>query len=112
MRVTSGKATRRKHKKTLAAAKGYRMTRSKLYRVAKQAVMHAGQYAYDHRKKRKGQIRGTWIERINIAAREEGLTYNEVIAKSAAANIKLNRKVLADLAVNHPTAFTAVVKSF
>lgn len=90
-------------------SKGYFLSRSNVYTVAKNAVEKAGLYAYVGRKLKKRDYRSLWITRINAAVREEGLTYSVFISKLAAANIDINRKVLADLALNNPAAFKAVV---
>jgi large subunit ribosomal protein L20 len=108
-RSTNAVASRQRRKKILEKAKGYFLSRSKVYTVAKNAVEKAGVYAYVGRKLKKRDYRGLWITRINAAVREEGLTYSKFISKLASANIELNRKVLADLALNNPEAFKAVV---
>src|SRR6201998_3397205 len=101
-RSVNAVASRQRRKKILKKAKGYFLSRSKVYTVAKNAVEKAGVYAYVGRKLKKRDYRGIWITRINAAVREEGLTYSKFISKLAAANIDLNRKVLADLALNDP----------
>lgn len=111
MRVKRGVAARAKHKKILSAAKGMQHNRTRSYRLAKQAVIRALQYAYRDRRNRKRDLRGLWITRINAAARIEGTTYGKLIAGLKAAHIELDRKVLADLAVNEPGAFAEIVKS-
>ena len=111
MRVKRGVAARAKHKKILKAAKGMQHNRTRSFRLAKQAVIRALQYAYRDRRNKKRDLRGLWIARINAAARENGTTYGKLIAGLKAANVELDRKVLAELAVNEPAAFTAVVKS-
>jgi len=108
-RVKRGVTARARHKKILALAKGYRGRRKNVYRVAKQAVMKAGQYAYRDRRTRKRVFRALWIARINAAARSNGVTYSRFIAGLKKAAIDLDRKVLADLAVNDPAAFTSIV---
>ena len=108
-RVKRGVVARRRHKKVLKQAKGYYGARSRVFRVAKQAVIKAGQYAYRDRRQRKRQFRALWIARINAAARINGLSYSRFIAGLKKADIEIDRKVLADLAMNHPTAFKAVV---
>ncbi len=108
-RSVNAVASRQRRKKILKKAKGYFLSRSKVYTVAKNAVDKAGVYAYVGRKLKKRDYRGIWITRINAAVRQEGLSYSKFIAKLAAANIELNRKVLADLALNDPAAFKAVV---
>jgi large subunit ribosomal protein L20 len=100
---------RARHKKVLAAAKGYRGRRGNVYRIAKQAVMRAGQYAYRDRRNKKRVFRSLWIARINAAAREHGLSYSVFINGLNKASIGLDRKVLAELAVNDKPAFAAIV---
>ena len=109
-RVKRGVTAHAKHKKVLKAAKGFRGRRKNVYRVAKQAVMRAGQYAYRDRRTRKRVFRQLWIARINAASRELGLTYSAFMAGLKKAEIGLDRKVLADMAVNDPAAFGAVVE--
>lgn len=109
-RSVNAVASRARRKKILDKAKGYFLSRSKVYTVAKNAVEKAGVYAYVGRKLKKRDYRGIWITRINAAVREEGLTYSKFISKLASANVELNRKVLADLALNNPAAFKAVVE--
>ena len=111
MRVKRGVAARAKHKKILKAAKGMQHARTRSYRLAKQAVIRALQYSYRDRRNRRRDLRALWITRINAAARLEGTTYGKLIAGLKAANVELDRKVLAELAVNEPKAFTAVVKA-
>ena len=109
-RVKRGVQARARHKKVLKQAKGYYGARSRVFRVAKQAVIKAGQYAYRDRRQRKRQFRALWIARINAAARIHGLSYSRLIAGLKKANVEIDRKVLADLAVHQQTAFTAVVE--
>ena len=109
-RVKRGVQARARHKKVLKQAKGYYGARSRVFRVAKQAVIKAGQYAYRDRRQRKRQFRAMWIARINAAARINGLSYSRLIAGLKKANVEIDRKVLADLAVHQQTAFTAVVE--
>ncbi len=111
MRVKRGVTARAKHKKILKAAKGMQHNRTRSFRLAKQAVIRALEYAYRDRRNRKRDLRGLWITRINAAARENGTTYAKLIAALKAADNQLDRKVLAELAVNEPKAFTAIVKS-
>lgn len=111
MRVTNGPASRRRRRRTLAAAKGYRLKRSKLFRYAKDAVTHGMQYAFHHRKMKKRQYRALWQARINAASREAGLTYSRFIEGLKAAKIDLDRKVLADLAATDSSAFGQLVKA-
>ena len=109
-RVKRGVTARARHKKIMAAAKGYYGARSRVFRVAKQAVIKAGQYAYRDRKQRKRQFRALWIARINAGARQNGLSYSRLIAGLKKASVEIDRKVLADLAVNEKAAFTAIVE--
>ena len=108
-RVKRGVTARARHKKVLNAAKGYRGRRSRVYRVAKQAVMRAGQYAYRDRRNKKRVFRALWITRINAASRENGLTYSVFMNGLKRAAINLDRKVLADMAVMDKPAFAAIV---
>jgi large subunit ribosomal protein L20 len=107
-RVKRGVVARRRHKKILAQAKGYYNARRKVFRVAKQAVTKALQYAYIGRKRKKRDYRSLWIVRINAAARMCGLSYSRLINGLNKANIKIDRKVLADLAVHDMVAFRAI----
>ena len=109
-RVKRGVTAKARHKKILKEAKGYYGARSKVIRVAKQAVTKAGQYAYRDRKQRKRQFRALWIARINAGARECGMSYSRFINGLTNANIEVDRKVLADLAVNDMTAFAAIAE--
>jgi len=108
-RVKRGVTARARHKKILALAKGYRGRRKNVYRVAKQAVMKAGQYAYRDRRTRKRVFRQLWIARINAASRELGMTYSKFMNGLKKASIEIDRKVLAELAVNDPAAFGSIV---
>jgi large subunit ribosomal protein L20 len=108
-RVKRGVTARARHKKILALAKGYRGRRKNVYRVAKQAVMKAGQYAYRDRRTRKRVFRALWIARINAGARSHGVTYSRFIAGLKKLSIDLDRKVLSDMAINDPVAFGAIV---
>ncbi|HLR77640.1 MAG TPA: 50S ribosomal protein L20 [Burkholderiaceae bacterium] len=108
-RVKRGVNARARHKKVIAQAKGYRGRRSRVFRVANQAVMKAGQYAYRDRRNKKRVFRALWITRINAACREQGITYSAFIAGAKKASIELDRKVLADMAVNDKAGFAAVV---
>ena len=108
-RVKRGVTARARHKKVLKQAKGYYGARNRVYRVAKQAVIKAGQYAYRDRKTKKRNFRALWIQRINAAARLEGLSYSKLMGALHKSGIEMNRKVLADLAMNHPEAFKAIV---
>ena len=109
-RVKRGVESRRKHKKVLKLAKGYRGARSRTFKVAKQAVTRAGQYAYRDRRVKKRDFRSLWIQRINAGVRTEGLTYSRFINGLAKSKIKLDRKVLAELAYNNPEVFKSIVK--
>ena len=109
-RVKRGVNARARHKKVLGKAKGYYGARRKVFRVAKQAVTKAGQYAYRDRRQRKRQFRALWIARINAAARENGLSYSRMIDGLNKANIEVDRKVLADLAVFDKAGFTALAE--
>jgi large subunit ribosomal protein L20 len=107
-RVKRGVTARARHKKVLDAAKGYRGRRGNVYRIAKEAVMKAGQYQYRDRRQRKRQFRALWIARINAAARELGLNYSNFMNGLKKAEIEVDRKVLADLAVFDKPAFAAI----
>ena len=107
-RVKRGTTAHARHKKVLRQAKGFRGRRGNVYRVAKQAVMKTGQYAYRDRRQRKREFRALWIARINAAVREHGLTYSAFMAGLKRANIEIDRKVLADLAVADKPAFAKI----
>ena len=109
-RVKRGVTARARHKKILALAKGFRGRRKNVYRVAKQAVIKAGQYAYRDRRTKKRVFRRLWIARINAATRELGLTYSQFINGMTKAGITLDRKVLADIAVHDKAAFAGIVE--
>lgn len=109
-RVKRGVTARAKHKKVLAKAKGYYGARSRVYRVAKQAVIKAAQYAFRDRRQRKREFRALWIIRINAAVRAHGMTYGSFMNGLKKAAIQLDRKVLADIAVHDKAAFTALVE--
>ena len=109
-RVKRGVTARARHKKVLKLAKGYYGARSRVYRVAKQAVIKAGQYAYRDRKQKKRQFRALWIVRINAAAREFGMSYSQFMNGLLKASIDVDRKVLADLAVHDKVAFGKLVE--
>ena len=109
MRVKTGKVRRQRHKKILSKTKGYRMTKSKLYKVAHEAYMHAGQYAYAHRKRRPSQMRRIWITKISAACKSNDIKYNIFMHSLKEKNIELNRKVLADMAFTEPEAFSQLV---
>lgn len=108
-RVTRGVTKRRRHKKVLRMTKGHQGVRHRLYRRAHESLIHALQYAYAHRKEKKGDMRRLWNLRINAAARANGVSYSKLIHGLKLAGAEVNRKMLADLAVNDPDAFTAVV---
>lgn len=103
-------ASRARRKKILKKAKGYYGARSRLLKTAKQAVIKAGQYAYRDRRQRKRQFRATWIIRINAAARQHGLSYSRFMQGLQKSSVELDRKILADLAVHHESAFAALAK--
>lgn len=107
-RVKRGVTARKRHKKVLKLAKGYYGARSRVYRVAKQAVIKAGQYAYRDRRQRKRQFRALWIARINAEARVNGLSYSKFINGLKLAEVEIDRKVLADIAVFDKAAFAAI----
>ena len=107
-RVKRGVIAKARHKKVLSQAKGYYVARSRTYKVAKQAVIKAGQYAYRDRRQRKRQFRALWITRINAAARLNGLSYSRLINGLKCADIEVDRKVLADIAVHDQEAFSAI----
>lgn len=109
-RVKRGVIAKARHKKVLKQAKGYRGARSRLYKVAKQAVDKAGQYAYRDRRQKKRQFRALWVVRINAAARDNGMSYSQFIAGLNRAAIALDRKVLADMAVHDKPAFSQLVE--
>lgn len=106
-RVKRGNARHQHHKKILKLAKGYRASNSKLYRVANEQLLHSMYYSFAHRRKKKGDFRKLWITRINAAARMNGLSYSTMIHGLKNAGVEVNRKVLAELAVNDAAAFTA-----
>lgn len=109
-RVKGGMNARKKHNRVLKLAKGYRGSRSKQYRVAKQSVMRALTSSYAGRKEKKRQFRQLWIARINAAARMNGLSYSKFMYGLKVADVQINRKMLAELAVNDPAAFTALAE--
>ena len=108
-RVKRGVTAHARHKKILKLAKGYRGRRKNVYRIAKQAVMKAGQYAYRDRRTRKRVFRQLWIARINAASRNAGVTYSKFMAGLKKLQIEIDRKVLADMAVHDPVAFESIV---
>lgn len=109
-RIKGGLNARKKHNRVLKLAKGYRGARSKQYRIAKQSVMRALASSFAGRKERKRQFRQLWIARINAAARMNGLSYSKFMYGLKMANVQVNRKILAELAVNDPEGFTALVE--
>ena len=109
MRAKTGTIRRKRHKKVLKQAKGYRMTKSRLFKVAHEAVLHAGQYAFHGRKLRKRDFRRLWIQRINASLTNKNISYSQFIKKLKDNKIELNRKILADLAVNHQKLFFKIV---
>ncbi len=111
MRVKRGVPAHAKHKKILTAAKGMQHYRTRSYRMAKQGVIKSLRYAYRDRRNKKRDLRALWITRINNASRELGLSYSQLIAGMKAKNITVDRKILADLAVNQPEAFKAIVNT-
>lgn len=108
-RVKRGTISRRKHKKLLGLTKGFRGTKSKLTKVAHEAALHAGQYAYHGRKLRKRDFRTLWITRIGEAVKQEGMSYSVFMNKLKKANVALDRKMLSNLVVNNPEAFKHIV---
>ena len=108
-RVTNAPASRKRRKKVLKYAKGYFASKSKLFRYAKEAVQHAWQYAYIDRKKKKANMRGLWIVRLNAACREAGISYSRFIEGLKAANIQLDRRQLSELAIADTVAFQSLV---
>ncbi len=110
-RVKRGIVSRRRHNKLLELTKGQRATRHKLVRRAHEAMVHSLNYAYFHRRAKKGDMRRIWITRINAAAKANGVSYSQLINSMDAAGIELNRKLLAEMAVKDPTAFADIVKA-
>lgn len=111
MRVKRGVPARNKHKKILKAAKGMQHYRTRSYRLAKQGVIKALRYSYRDRRNKKRDLRALWITRINNASRELGISYSQLIAGLKSKNIEIDRKILADLAVNNPEAFKSIVNT-
>lgn len=109
-RVKRAVNAHKKRRTTLEMAKGYRGQRSRLYRKAKEQILHSYTYSYDHRRARKGDFRRLWIQRINAGARANGMTYNRFIQGLRAAEIEVDRRMLAELAVNDEAAFAALVE--
>ena len=108
-RVKRGVTKTKRHKKVLKQAKGYYGNKSRSFRAANEQLLHSGQYAYRDRRAKKGEFRRLWIQRINAACRQNDMSYSRFIAGHNAAGIEVDRKILADLAVNDPAAFSAVV---
>jgi large subunit ribosomal protein L20 len=108
-RVKRGVTAHRRHKKVLALTKGQRATRHSLYRRAHEAMLKSLSYAYAHRRDRKGDMRRLWITRVNAASRAQGLNYSQLIEGLKKAGVEINRKVLADMAVREPEAFSQLV---
>ncbi len=111
VRIKSGIATKKKHRKVLRLAKGYWMTRHKQFKKAKEAVLHAGEYAFAGRKRKKRDFRSLWITRLNAAVRENGLTYSKFINLLKAKKIELDRKVLSQIALEYPAVFKKIVET-
>lgn len=109
-RVKSGVTTHRRHKKVLKLAKGYWMSRSKQYKKAKEATLHAGEYAFHGRKRKKRDFRRLWILRINAAVRENGLTYSRFVNQLKKKNVIIDRKILSQIAVEHPVIFQKIIE--
>jgi len=109
MRVKTGTVRRKRHKKVLKRTKGFRMTKGRLYKVSKEADLHAGQYAFVGRKLRKRDMRRLWIQRINAGLTPFKISYSKFIHQLKEAKVELNRKILADLVVNDPQAFKTIV---
>jgi len=109
-RIKKGVTARQRHKKILAMMKGQRATRHSLYRRAHESMMHSLSYAYAHRRERKGDMRRLWIARINAASQANGMSYSQFIESLKKADIELNRKVLADMAVREPAVFADLVR--
>ena len=108
-RVKGGVVRRRRHKKILSMTKGHQGVRHRLFRRANESMLHAQQYAFDHRRQKKGDMRRIWNVRINAAARMNGISYSELIHGLALAEVDINRKVLSELAVSEPEAFAEIV---
>ncbi len=109
MRVKRGVTTKKKHKKVIKQTKGMQRARRKSVKLAKQAVVRSLEYSYRDRRNRKRDLRRLWVTRINAAARENNTTYSELISKLKTSNVKLDRKILSELAVNEPSVFSDVV---
>ena len=109
-RVKNGAVTKARHKKVLKAAKGYFGSKHRLYKTAKEQLMHSGQYAFRDRKQKKRDFRKLWIARINAACRNEGISYSRFIEGLTKAGVEVNRKMLSEIAINDPKAFSELVK--
>ena len=109
-RIRGGVTRRRRHKKILGMTKGHQGVRLRLFRRAKESMLHAQQYAFDHRRQKKGEIRRLWNIRINAAARSNGITYSKLIHGLSLAGIEINRKMLSELAVSDAQAFSEIVQ--
>lgn len=110
MRVKGGFTRKRRHNRVLARTKGFRMTKHRLYKVAREADIHAGQYAFVGRKKRKRDFRSLWISRINGALAKEGISYSKLISGLKKAKIEINRKILANLVLENPDIFKVILQ--
>jgi ribosomal protein L20 len=109
-RVKTGVTTKARHKKVLKAAKGYFGSKHRLYKTAKEQLMHSGQYAFRDRRQKKREFRSMWIVRINAGCREEGISYSRFIEGLTKAGVEVNRKMLSEIAINNPAEFKAIVK--
>lgn len=109
-RVKNGATTKARHKKVLKAAKGYFGSKHRLYKTAKEQLMHSGQYAYRDRRQKKREFRKLWITRINAACRENGISYSKFIAGLNKAGVEINRKMLSEIAISEPQVFADIVK--
>ncbi len=111
MRVKRGQAKKQKHKRILNSTKGYRLSYSKLYRRAREAVLHAGQYSFAHRRKRGNDFRRLWIQRINASLSQHDMKYNQFISQLSKNNILINRKMLSEIGLHHQEVFAEIVKT-
>lgn len=107
-RITRGVTKKQRHKKVLSLTKGHKGSRSKLYRIAKESMLHALHYAYVHRREKKGDMRKLWNVRINAAARLNGLSYSKLISGLKTANVTIDRKMLSEVAIKDPDAFAVI----
>lgn len=110
MRIKGGTTTRRRHNKVLSRTKGFRMTKGRLYKVSKEASLHAGQYAFAGRKKRRRDLRRLWITRLSAYLRNKGISYSRFIAGLKRENIVIDRKILADLAIKNETILNKIIE--